>query len=68
MGSKLPERGTAEFYRHEAVRISRLAESVVNPSLRLEMLDIAAGFLKLAEHAIVSNAAREENPAAAKSA
>jgi hypothetical protein len=64
----LSDRGTAEFYRQEAVRISLLAESVVDPSLRLEMLDIAAGFLKLAKHAIASNAAREEKLAAAKSA
>jgi hypothetical protein len=64
----LLERGTVEFYRQEAARISHLAESVANTSLRLEMLDIAAGFLKLAEHAIVRNAARELKAPETKSA
>ena len=62
-GVELPEKGTTEFYRAEAERIARLAEDVVDPTLRLEMLDIAAGFLKLAEHVIRSTAARHSREA-----
>jgi hypothetical protein len=47
----LAEKGTPDFYRQEAERLAGLAAEVASPALRLEMLQIAASFLKLAEYA-----------------
>jgi hypothetical protein len=51
----LAEKGTPEFYRQEAERIARLAMDARDPNLRLEMLEIAESFLKLAEHATATH-------------
>ena len=47
----LAERGTAEFYREQVARILRIAGTLSDPAGRLELLDIAAVFQKLADRA-----------------
>jgi len=47
----LAERGTAEFYREQVSRLMRLAETMHDPATRIELLDIASVFQKLAERA-----------------
>jgi hypothetical protein len=46
----LAEKGTPEFYRDQAVRLTSLAADVTDASTRLELLEIAAAFQRLAEH------------------
>jgi len=53
----LAERGTAEFYREQVVRIMLIAESLSDPAGRLELLDIAAVFQKLADRASATTVA-----------
>jgi len=50
----LAERGTPEFYREQAVRLTRLAADSRTPESRLELLEMAAAFQKLADHAAVN--------------
>ena len=47
----LAERGTSEFYREQVARIVRIADTVKDPAARLELLEIAAVFQKLADRA-----------------
>jgi hypothetical protein len=47
----MPQPGTANFYRHQAECLSFLAAETVNAETRLELLEIAASFRKLADHA-----------------
>jgi hypothetical protein len=54
-GCALAEKDTPEFYRQEAERIARLAMDARDPNLRLQMLEIAESFLKLAEHATATH-------------
>jgi hypothetical protein len=61
------ERGTAEFYREEAVRITSMAADAATPAVRLELLDIAACFQRMAEHAAADRRLRS-GPASSKSA
>jgi len=53
----LAERGTAEFYREQVARIQQIAESLSDPAGRLELLDIASVFQKLADRASATTAA-----------
>jgi len=53
----LAERGTAEFYREQVARILQIAESLSDPAGRLELLDIASVFQKLADRASATTAA-----------
>ena len=48
---ELAERGTPEFYREQVVRLVALAALAATPEGRLELLDIASVFQKLADHA-----------------
>jgi hypothetical protein len=59
-------RGTAQFYRDEAERLSALDAGSINVDMRLELLEIAAGFKKLADRA--ARRASAHTPAMAKSA
>lgn len=43
------ERRTPEFYREQAERLTRLADEALGLSLRLELLEMAASFRRLAE-------------------
>jgi hypothetical protein len=45
----LTERGTPEFYREEAARLAALAALTSDHAAKLELLEIAAVFLRLAE-------------------
>jgi hypothetical protein len=47
----MAKRGTSQFYRDEAERLMALAAGSINPELRLELLQIAASFKKLADRA-----------------
>jgi hypothetical protein len=47
----LAERGTPEFYREQVGRLMRLASESSNSGVRLELLDIATVFQKLADRA-----------------
>lgn len=42
---------SARFYREQAERLTFLAAETANPGTRLELLEIAASFQKLAEYA-----------------
>jgi hypothetical protein len=58
----MPEIGSATFYRQHAERLTFLAADTTNPATRLELLEIATGFQKLADHASANGnlAAAEE--------
>ena len=64
---ELAERGTTEFYREQVERLVTLADSLKDSAARLELLEIAAVFQRLAER---GHAARSKlrNNAARKSA
>jgi hypothetical protein len=47
----MPEKGTTEFYRQEALRLTALAMVTANAAVRLEILEIAACFRRFADHA-----------------
>jgi hypothetical protein len=47
----LAERGTPEFYREQVARLIGLASELTSPAARLELLDIARVFQKLADRA-----------------
>ena len=51
MVDDLARRGTADFYREQVSRLLGLAASSPSPSARLELLDMATVFHKLAERA-----------------
>jgi len=40
----------AEFYRREAERLVRIAHEVRDPGIKIELLQVAAQFMTLAEH------------------
>lgn len=61
------EEATPEFYRQQAERLTQLAAAAADPGVRLELLEIAAGFQKLARYAGVNRNADAE-AAAPKSA
>jgi hypothetical protein len=47
----MPEAGSAAFYRQQAERLSFIALDTTSAATRLELLEIAAGFRKLADYA-----------------
>jgi hypothetical protein len=49
-GDVLADKGTPEFYREQAIRLTGLAAAASTPEIRIELLEIAAVFQKLAEH------------------
>jgi hypothetical protein len=51
----MPDRGTPAFYREQAERLTRIAAETANPQIRLELLEIAASFQRLATF-VVANA------------
>ena len=59
----LAERGTPEFYREQAARLTAQAALALTPKSRIELLEMAAVFQKLANN-VVAN--REHAAAAAK--
>ena len=59
----LAERGTPEFYREQAARLTAQAALALTPKSRLELLEVAAVFQKLADYAAAS---REHLAAATK--
>lgn len=64
---KAAEQGSPEFYRREATRLAQLAASAQDIAARLELLDFAAAFQKLAERgALMLNA--PSDPIASKTA
>lgn len=58
-GSELPTRGTPAFYREEAARLTLIACDVSDPVTRLELMEIAASFRKLADFVIAHYAGPE---------
>lgn len=57
----MPGAGSALFYRRQAERLTLIAGEINNPATRLELLEIAANFLKLADYASAhANFAEEE--------
>jgi hypothetical protein len=55
----LTERGTPEFYREQAARLTKLATEAKSVAARLELLDIAAVFQKLAQHSVANRDPRD---------
>ncbi|HEY3919884.1 MAG TPA: hypothetical protein VGL83_18985 [Stellaceae bacterium] len=49
----------SELYIQQAERLTRLAIQVTDPAMRLELLEIAAGFQKLAQYAATNRNAGE---------
>ena len=56
---ELAERGTPEFYREQADRLKALAELTGGAAARLELLEIAAVFLRMAERATIESAGED---------
>ena len=52
----LAERGTPEFYREQVSRLVQLAETMTDAATRIELLDIATVFQKLADRSAASAA------------
>ena len=50
-GFGMARESAAEFYRKEAERLVRIARDVRDPAIKLELLQVAAQFRTLAEHA-----------------
>lgn len=46
---QLPTHGSPDFYREEAARLTLIACDVADPVTRLELMEIAASFRKLAD-------------------
>lgn len=51
---EVAERGTAEFYREQATRLTRIAADTRTPDSKLELLEMAAVFLRLAERLVAN--------------
>jgi hypothetical protein len=47
----MAEKGTAAFYREQVVRLTLLAMETADSEAKLEILEIAASFKRLAEYA-----------------
>ena len=47
----MAKESAAKFYRQEAERLVRIARDVRDPAIKLELLQVAAQFRTLAEHA-----------------
>ncbi|HXR88399.1 MAG TPA: hypothetical protein VN728_15570 [Stellaceae bacterium] len=57
------ERGSARFYRRQAERLAAIAAETTNSATRLELLQIAANFQKLAAYASANRLfAEDEEP------
>ena len=54
MGNALAERGTSEFYREQAARLTALAATTATLKTRFELLDIATVFQKLADRVAIN--------------
>jgi hypothetical protein len=59
----MPETGSATFYRQQAERLTFLAAETINAAARLELLEIAASFQKLADYASANTNFAEEEEA-----
>ena len=56
----MPKTASSTFYRQQAERLTFIAAEAMNPETRLELLEIAASFQKLADYASAnSNSATE---------
>jgi hypothetical protein len=55
----MPQPGSASFYRAQAEHLTALATESVNAETRLELLEIAASFQKLADYAAANSAVAE---------
>jgi hypothetical protein len=64
---ELAERGTVEFCREQVSRLVRLAETLNDPASRIELLDTAAVFQKMADR-IAASVINPGDVAAKKSA
>ncbi|HEX4192269.1 MAG TPA: hypothetical protein VHY80_04190 [Stellaceae bacterium] len=53
----LAERGTIDFYRDQVARLVRLSETLTDSAARLELLEVAAIFQRLADRAAATVAA-----------
>jgi hypothetical protein len=51
----LAERGTPAFYREQAARLTALAAIAGKPELRVELLEMASVFQKMADHSVAAN-------------
>jgi hypothetical protein len=59
--------GSAGFYHAQAERLTYLAAETVSPKARLELLEIAASFQKLADYASANgHAHRNDQPVGPK--
>ena len=56
----MPKTGSPTFYRQQAERLTFLAAETSSPATRLELLEIAASFRKLAEYASANGDFAEE--------
>jgi hypothetical protein len=63
----IAERGTAEFYKEQVLRLVRLAGNAESAAARLELFDMATAFQKLAERS-AATAVKVADPSAKKSA
>jgi hypothetical protein len=57
---EVAERGPVEFYREQVARLLRVAEGLNDPAARLELLDVATVFQKMAERAEATVAVRRD--------
>jgi len=64
----MPDTGSAPFYRQQAERLTFLAAETINPATRLELLEIAASFQKLADYASANSNCAASGEAAIQSA
>ena len=64
----LAERGTPEFYREQAARLAAIAADISDHSARLELLEIAAVFQRLAQRADARSNVTEVGEPQSKSA
>ena len=59
----MAQTGSPTFYRQQAERLTFLAAETSSPAMRLELLEIAASFQKLAEYASANSDFAEEETA-----
>lgn len=55
----MPARGTPAFYREEAARLTLIACDIADPTTRLQLMEIAASFRKLADFVTANEIAIE---------
>ena len=57
----MPKTASSTFYRQQAERLTFIAAETTNPDTRLELLEIAASFQKLADYASANCNSAAEN-------